>query len=424
MSCGFCHLAMESRKTGPLLQKEDTAAHENCLLFSSGLVTQSTPEGDDLAGFSVEGVKKEINRGRKLHCFRCKKSGATVGCEVKKCKRSYHFLCALKDNAKKEEDMDRGLFRIYCEIHKSKIPEDAIDDKSDAESDQTEESESELESDTDNSSDEFPFGTKTAPKRKRSPPAKRIDSKRSRKRTSSPRIVISKKNPAFGDQGDDTLIESEDAEIPCSSGIKGPKKTEKQTLIKSPSKNSIGAISPRLKVVRMDADPVSKGKNMNESEDEQLATDTDKNGACDTVVSDASTNVDSHDEKEDEEVSESILMPINMKSVSLLRSVYSGNPAEFWKTCREARCVEKLFSKIQTTVSNVSQKIVTHAASDHDYKFAMDILIASGLLPEVISDNNKDLKEKLKELEAEIDSLLKAQVAMQELKEITKNIQK
>ncbi|XP_033866545.3 uncharacterized protein LOC117406568 isoform X1 [Acipenser ruthenus] len=416
MSCGFCHLAMESRKTGPLLQKEDTAAHENCLLFSSGLVTQSTPEGDDLAGFSVEGVKKEINRGRKLYCFKCKKSGATVGCEVKKCKRSYHFLCALKDNAKKEEDMDRGLFRIYCEIHKSKIPEDTIDDKSDAESDQTEES----ESDTDNSSDEC---TKKTPKRKRSPPAKRIYFKKSRKRTSSPRIVISKKNPADGDKSDDTLIESEDAEIPCSSGINSPKKTEKRTLMKSPSKNSIGAISPRLKVVRIDADLVSKGKNMNESEDEQLATDTDKNGACDTGVSDASTNVDSHDEKEDEEASESILMPINIESVSLRRSVYSGNPAEFWKTCREARCVEKLFSKIQTTVSNVSQKIVMHAASDHDYKFAMDILIASGLLPEVISDNNKDLKEKLKELEAEIDSLLKAQVAMQELKEITKNIQ-
>ncbi|KAK1169968.1 hypothetical protein AOXY_G8892 [Acipenser oxyrinchus oxyrinchus] len=422
MSCGFCHLAMESRRTGPILQKEDTAAHENCLLFSSGLVTQSTPEGDDLAGFLVEGVKKEINRGRKLHCFRCKKSGATVGCEVKKCKRSYHFLCALKDNAKKEEDIDRGLFRIYCEIHKSKIPEDAINDKSDTESDQTEELES--ESDTDNSSDEF-FRSKTTPKRKRSPPAKRIYSKKSRKRTSSPRIVISKKNPAVGDKGDDTLIESEDAEIPCSSGIGGPKKTEKRTLMKRPSKNSISAISPRLKVVRMDADPVSKGKNMNESEDEQLATDTDKNGACDTVVSDASTNLDSHDEKEDEEASESLLIPVkSYKSVSLQSSVYSGNPAEFWKTCREARCVEKLFSKIQTAVSNVSQKIVMHAASDHDYKFAMDILIASGLLPEVISDNNKDLKEKLKELEAEIDSLLKAQVAMQELKDITKNIQK
>ncbi|XP_041115436.1 uncharacterized protein LOC121320825 isoform X3 [Polyodon spathula] len=415
MSCGFCHLAMESRKTGLILQKEDTVAHENCLLFSSGLVTQNTPEGDDLVGFSVEGVKKEINRGRKLHCFRCKKSGATVGCEVKKCKRSYHFLCALKDNAKKEEDVDRGLFRIYCEMHKSKIPEDATDDKSDAESDQTDESV------TDNSSEEF---TKTTPKRKRSPPSKRICSKKSRKWTSSPRIVISKKNSADGDKkGDVTLIEREDAEIPCSSGI-GGSKTEKRTPITSPSKNSIRAISPSLKIVRLDADVVSKGKNTNESEDEQLTTDAGKNGACAVVVSDDSTNLDSHDDDEEEGCSEGILIPRNMKSVSLGSSVYSGNPAEFWKKCREARCVEKLFTKIQTALSNVSQKIVTQAANDQDYKFAMDILIASGLWPEVISDNNKDLKEKLKKLEVEIDSLLKAQVAMQELKERTKNMQK
>ncbi|XP_058885879.1 uncharacterized protein LOC117405252 isoform X3 [Acipenser ruthenus] len=422
MSCVFCHLAVESSKTGPILQKEDTAAHENCLLFSSGLVTQNTPEGDDLAGFSVEDVKKEINRGRKLHCFRCKKSGATVGCEVKKCKRSYHFLCALNDNAEKEEDVDRGLFRIYCEMHMSKIPEGAINDKSDAESDQT-----------DDSSEEFALGTMMTPvcsdylyrkpgskPRKRSTPVKRNYSKKSRKWTSSPRIVISK-NPADGDKkGDDTLIESEDAEILCSSGVRGPKKTEKRTIIKSPNKNSIGAISPRLKVVRFDVNPVSKGENTNESEDEQLPTDTDKNSACDTVVSDDSTNLDSHDEKEDEESSENIRIPIKMKSVSLL---YSGNPAEFWKKCREASCTEKLFSKIHTAMSDVSKKIVTDAASDHDYKFAMDILTASDLL-EVISDNNKDLKKKQKQLKAETDSLSKAQVAMQELEKIAKDIQK
>ncbi|XP_041128622.1 uncharacterized protein LOC121328159 isoform X4 [Polyodon spathula] len=405
MSCGFCHFAMESKKTGPILQKEDIVAHENCLLFSSGLVTQNTPEGDDLAGFSVEGVKKEINRGRKLHCFSCKKSGATVGCEVKKCKRSYHFLCALNDNAKKEEDLDRGWFRIYCEMHKSKIPEDAIDDESDAESDQTE------ELDTDDSSEKFIFGTKTTP-RKRSTPVKRLFSKNPRKWTSSPKIGILNKNPADGDKWDVTLIKSEDAEIPCSSGVRGPKR-EKQTLIK------------RLKVVRFEADPVSKGKNTNESEDEQLAMDTDKNGTCDTVVSDVSTNLDSHDEREDDESSESILIPINAESVSLGSAIYSGSPAEFWKKCRDVKCVEKLFSKIQTAISNVSQKIVTQAASDHDYKFAMDILTASGLWPEVISDNNKaDLKEKQEKLKAEMESLSKAKVTMQELDEIMKNIHK
>ncbi|KAG8524733.1 Histone-lysine N-methyltransferase SETDB2 [Galemys pyrenaicus] len=76
-------------------QSENIAAHENCLLYSSALVECEDLEShNDDRSFDVESVKKEIYRGRKLTCKFCGKKGATVGCEVKTCPRSYHYFCA------------------------------------------------------------------------------------------------------------------------------------------------------------------------------------------------------------------------------------------------------------------------------------------------------------------------------------------
>ncbi|XP_015277252.1 PREDICTED: PHD finger protein 11-like, partial [Gekko japonicus] len=45
----------------------------------------------------------------------CKKKGATVGCEKPRCPRSYHYFCALKDNAANDEKP--GSYRVYCRNH-------------------------------------------------------------------------------------------------------------------------------------------------------------------------------------------------------------------------------------------------------------------------------------------------------------------
>ena len=37
-------------------------------------------------------------------CDDCKKSGATVGCEVKRCTKSFHFPCAIGAGAETVED--------------------------------------------------------------------------------------------------------------------------------------------------------------------------------------------------------------------------------------------------------------------------------------------------------------------------------
>ncbi|XP_049340566.1 histone-lysine N-methyltransferase 2D isoform X2 [Astyanax mexicanus] len=120
--CILCKTDDENRITGPLLSKEDISAHENCMVFSSGIYCKNSPSFDDLCGFDVEDVKAECSRGKKLKCHYCKKNGATVGCEEKKCKRSYHYPCAIADRARCVEEKSKGLYMLYCPKHDPKRP--------------------------------------------------------------------------------------------------------------------------------------------------------------------------------------------------------------------------------------------------------------------------------------------------------------
>ncbi|XP_069389023.1 uncharacterized protein phf11 isoform X9 [Paralichthys olivaceus] len=117
VSCVLCLSSEETQTTGALSIKDEVAAHQNCLLFSSGIFCRNSPQFDDLFGFSIEDVVKEVKRGRKLQCHKCKKKGATAGCEVKRCKRSYHFPCAVKKGAKVIEDPAKGSYGLYCSQH-------------------------------------------------------------------------------------------------------------------------------------------------------------------------------------------------------------------------------------------------------------------------------------------------------------------
>ncbi|XP_015821598.1 uncharacterized protein phf11 isoform X2 [Nothobranchius furzeri] len=116
--CVLCERSEETKITGALSTKDGLTAHQNCLLFASGLAcTTDKPEFDDLFGFSVEEVKKEVKRGRKLTCFRCRKRGAVSGCDVKRCQKSFHFPCAVEDKAEIIENFGKEEFRLFCLKH-------------------------------------------------------------------------------------------------------------------------------------------------------------------------------------------------------------------------------------------------------------------------------------------------------------------
>uniref|UniRef100_A0A8C6X9E0 PHD finger protein 11 n=1 Tax=Naja naja TaxID=35670 RepID=A0A8C6X9E0_NAJNA len=102
-------------------EEQNLAVHQDCLLFSSGFVESEEHNTEDLEKrFDVASVMREIKRGKKLVCNFCHKRGATVGCEVKHCRRSYHYFCALHDDASVETDETEGLYRLFCQNHVQK----------------------------------------------------------------------------------------------------------------------------------------------------------------------------------------------------------------------------------------------------------------------------------------------------------------
>ncbi|OXB77221.1 UNVERIFIED_CONTAM: hypothetical protein H355_012588, partial [Colinus virginianus] len=110
-TCAFCSEG-EASSIMYIAKEQNIAAHQSCLLFSSGFVESEeyNPENLDLR-FDVESVLNELKRGKRLVCNFCRKKGATVGCEERACRRSYHYFCALCDDAAIETDEVNGVYR-------------------------------------------------------------------------------------------------------------------------------------------------------------------------------------------------------------------------------------------------------------------------------------------------------------------------
>ncbi|MGH0186914.1 UNVERIFIED_CONTAM: hypothetical protein FKN15_022762 [Acipenser sinensis] len=107
----------KDKECGQLLVSDNqkVAAHHKCLLFSSALVT-SHSDSENIGGFSIEDVKKELKRGSKLMCSSCHRPGATIGCDVKTCRRTYHYYCALWDEAQMCSSCHRPGATIGCDV--------------------------------------------------------------------------------------------------------------------------------------------------------------------------------------------------------------------------------------------------------------------------------------------------------------------
>ncbi|XP_020652385.1 PHD finger protein 11 isoform X1 [Pogona vitticeps] len=115
--CAFCP-EDEECAIMYVAKEQNLAAHQDCLLYSSGLMESEeySPDNVDIR-FDVTSVLSEIKRGKRLICNFCRKKGATVGCEIKTCRRSYHYFCALCDDAAVETDEIKGIYRMFCPNH-------------------------------------------------------------------------------------------------------------------------------------------------------------------------------------------------------------------------------------------------------------------------------------------------------------------
>ncbi|XP_068919750.1 PHD finger protein 11 isoform X3 [Petaurus breviceps papuanus] len=117
-----CDLCPQDDERGVLYVSQDLelVAHQNCLLYSSGLVESEGDHpclNDQDRLFDVDSVKEEISRGKKLKCSYCLKKGATVGCDVKKCSKNYHFFCSRQDQATIQADERGGTYKVFCQKH-------------------------------------------------------------------------------------------------------------------------------------------------------------------------------------------------------------------------------------------------------------------------------------------------------------------
>uniref|UniRef100_A0A8C9ZI71 G2/M-phase specific E3 ubiquitin protein ligase n=1 Tax=Sander lucioperca TaxID=283035 RepID=A0A8C9ZI71_SANLU len=95
------------------LKEEKLSVHYFCLLTSCG-VYQRGEEDEGVFGFLLEDIRQEIRRSARLTCSCCKKKGACVGCNVRSCRKMFHFPCGRKS---KYISQFTGLFPSYCPDH-------------------------------------------------------------------------------------------------------------------------------------------------------------------------------------------------------------------------------------------------------------------------------------------------------------------
>src|SRR3546814_7789079 len=62
---------------------------------------------------------RSTRRGKKLACSGCKQRGATIGCNVRSCKKSYHVVCAMKFTNWSFERGDQGK-HFLCMDHRQR----------------------------------------------------------------------------------------------------------------------------------------------------------------------------------------------------------------------------------------------------------------------------------------------------------------
>ncbi|KAI3989353.1 hypothetical protein MKX01_026936 [Papaver californicum] len=97
------------RLLGPINDRFGIAGvwvHQNCAVWSPEVY---------FAGLGcLKNVKAALCRGRSLKCSRCGRPGATIGCRVDRCPKTYHLPCARVEGCV----FDHRKFLIACEDHR------------------------------------------------------------------------------------------------------------------------------------------------------------------------------------------------------------------------------------------------------------------------------------------------------------------
>ncbi|XP_043556354.1 uncharacterized protein phf11 isoform X2 [Chiloscyllium plagiosum] len=384
--CGLCLRSGQSRETGRLFTDGRIAAHQNCMLFSSNLVNHNS-NFEDFGGFLVEDIEKEIKRGSKLKCFLCRKKGATVGCEVRMCRRSYHYPCAVRDEAAVIEDNDRGIYRIYCKAHK-KDTENPASNGSFHSNDAGSGTDDDIATVEENNR-HLAFNSKK-------PQSGLSKSLNQRKPAVRKRLISSDTD------------ESDDLPIFTGCCVKVSNKSQS-----SPS--LLCAFSPQS----TQGGTQLKETNKTRHADPDSPLISDEREPNDASCSDASTNLDQQEVQEEiGDIQQEVGMQIIEETPSTSRKLcFTGQANTFWRKCKEAQCVEMIFQKIQNDLNVIQQNIINGDATDKEYEIVWSILRTLDSL-HVLSEFQSEIHEKLQRLEEEKSTLKIKECLVEELRKI------
>ncbi|XP_058642546.1 uncharacterized protein LOC131546721 isoform X2 [Onychostoma macrolepis] len=413
--CALCEKSDETEITGPLSSKGNISAHQNCLLFASGIYCKNSPTYDDLFGFDVDDVKKELKRGKRLLCHHCKQNGATAGCDVKRCKRSYHYPCAIEDRGRALEDSTKGSYKVFCELH---------DPESKKINDEIESMYAPVQSDIEDCT----------------PPNQNNWSTPVPKKTR----LCKKLNPSTT-ADDDTDIDSEESQsllpskpycitIPCSVILdSGPSAESEHSLEpSSPVGAAPAAVSTSSGSVTAPEHKETPSTNRTSPSPTAPSTEPVSPGQAgspqhssptvdvpELLISSVQTISASRFKSEQlpvtppAGVSSSPGRPTAADASGVGTTVSSKSSATiFWTRCNEAGWTKEIFSELVSQLSSLGERVQSQKASHQDYDVALKVLGASGRLPCIITQLQQDLEKQEQDLQKKKAALRDAKAVL------------
>lgn len=83
---------------GKMYTKWRIRVHYYCLLLSSNMIQNGESDEEGIFGFLQSDIRNEVNRIQNQKCYICKERYANVHCCAKKCFRTFHTICGLRNS--------------------------------------------------------------------------------------------------------------------------------------------------------------------------------------------------------------------------------------------------------------------------------------------------------------------------------------
>ncbi|KAK6170048.1 hypothetical protein SNE40_018534 [Patella caerulea] len=178
MKCGFCKRGKEVENVCGELHHVKTmtlgkpcTAHHKCMQYSAMLIQYKVSH---FGGFKIDKVLEELKRGRFSKCAICKSkkgkskgmlTGATSGCAVQSCRKTFHFYCARTSDecitkrlvvSFKSSGKITVLYRVFCSKEHEKLYRENLKDysKDMNRNDQSDDSDEEEDDDDEDNDDD------------------------------------------------------------------------------------------------------------------------------------------------------------------------------------------------------------------------------------------------------------------------------